>query len=158
MKTIVTMKTDRLISSRYEVSDSEDSTADKILSKNKILRKAQPSRCTEPRRTTSRTQLSSRCKGPLKLVVNHNYHDHLYDPMFSSYGCERAFDENEEESGKHRPSIHRGGVAVPFPVKLHYMLSRMDVEGTNSIISWQPHGRCFLVHKPKEFIEEIMPA
>ena len=107
---------------------------------------------------SSRTQLASRFKGPLKLVVNHNYHDHLYDLTRISYGCDRAFDENEDESVKPRPSIHRGGVAVPFPVKLHYMLSRMDAEGTNSIISWQPHGRCFLVHKPKEFIEEIMPA
>ena len=153
------MATNRVVSSGPEVTDSEDSTTDATLTKYKSLRKATPSIGKEARRMSSRTQLASRFKGPLKLVVNHNYHDHLYDLTRISYGCDdRAFDENEEESVKPRPSIHRGGVAVPFPVKLHYMLSRMDVEGTNSIISWQPHGRCFLVHKPKEFIEEIMPA
>jgi hypothetical protein len=33
------------------------------------------------------------------------------------------------------------------------------VEGTENveIVSWLPHGRAFLVRKPKEFTEVIMP-
>lgn len=62
-------------------------------------------------------------------------------------------------------SISRGGVVTPFPYKLHMMLNAMDVEaargdtdGSNkSIVSWQPHGRAFKVHKPKEFVDRIMP-
>jgi hypothetical protein len=29
--------------------------------------------------------------------------------------------------------------------------------GKNDILTWMPHGRAFLVHKPKEFVEEILP-
>jgi len=48
----------------------------------------------------------------------------------------------------------RGGVATPFPVKLHQLLERKE---HCAIISWQPHGRCFLLRKPKEFLEKVMP-
>jgi hypothetical protein len=51
----------------------------------------------------------------------------------------------------------RGGVVVPFPVKLYNMLKGVEQEGLGHIVSWQPHGRCFMVHQPKEFVEEIMP-
>ena len=50
-----------------------------------------------------------------------------------------------------------GGVTQPFPEKLHEML--LAVEGTDkeSIVSWLPHGRAFIVRKPKEFTDVIMP-
>jgi hypothetical protein len=51
----------------------------------------------------------------------------------------------------------RGGVVVPFPVKLCNMLKGVEQEGLEHIVSWQPHGRCFMVHQPKEFVEDIMP-
>ena len=44
-----------------------------------------------------------------------------------------------------------------FPVKLHYMLSDMEADGLDHIVSWQPHGRCFIVHKPNNFAEKILP-
>jgi hypothetical protein len=51
----------------------------------------------------------------------------------------------------------RGGVNVPFPTKLHVMLTRVEDEGLTDIVGWQPHGRCFIIHKPREFVEQIMP-
>ena len=52
----------------------------------------------------------------------------------------------------------RGGVAVPFPVRLYEMLnSTFDNENLRSIISWQPHGRCFRIHHIQRFTDEIMP-
>jgi len=77
--------------------------------------------------------------------VCHNYHDHSYD----------AFDESitavvEQKRGS------RGGVSVPFPTKLHVMLSSVEAEGQSDIVSWQPHGRCFVLHKPQEFVDTIM--
>jgi len=48
--------------------------------------------------------------------------------------------------------VSRGGVVTPFPWKLHDMLENVDEEGYAHIVSWQPHGRCFAVHKPKEFV------
>ena len=32
----------------------------------------------------------------------------------------------------------------------------MDKTGDKSIVCWQPHGRAFMVHKPKEFVQEVM--
>jgi len=71
------------------------------------------------------------------ITVVHNYHDHSND--------DRA-DYQEEHPA-------RGGVTTPFPLKLQEMLIATQAEGMEDIVSWQPHGRCFIVHKPKEFIE-----
>jgi hypothetical protein len=64
-------------------------------------------------------------------------------------GCESHEDELDK-------SIAKGGVTTPFPWKLHDMLDNMDKEGKHSVVTWQPHGRAFMVHKPKEFVDQIM--
>ena len=51
----------------------------------------------------------------------------------------------------------RGGVLMPFPVKLFDVLERAEEEGYEDIISWQPHGRCFVIHQPKLFVSNVMP-
>lgn len=97
-----------------------------------------------------------------KHYVEHNYHDHARDPFVSN---EQGTDEvanlgdhiDDDENAKKKRGGHRGGVAVPFPEKLHYMLSQMEQNETPDVVNWQPHGRCFIVHKPKEFVEDIMP-
>lgn len=44
-----------------------------------------------------------------------------------------------------------------FPVRLHYMLTDINKEGSQAhIVSWQPHGRCFVVHDKKQFVEKIL--
>ena len=74
--------------------------------------------------------------------VVHNYHDHAFDP-----------DEHDdyEEQGKRR------GMSMSFPTKLHTVLEQVEADGWGHVISWQPHGRCFVIHKPKEFTEFVMP-
>lgn len=47
-----------------------------------------------------------------------------------------------------------GGVTTPFPEKLHEML---DGEIGSDVVSWLPHGRAFIVRKPKEFTQIVMP-
>lgn len=47
-------------------------------------------------------------------------------------------------------------VATHFPTQLHFVLSELEADGMAHIASWQPHGRCFLVHKPKEFLESVL--
>ncbi|KAL3916810.1 MAG: hypothetical protein SGILL_005012 [Bacillariaceae sp.] len=37
------------------------------------------------------------------------------------------------------------------------MLDHMEAKGDDEIVSWQPHGRAFVVRKPKEFVAQIMP-
>lgn len=75
-------------------------------------------------------------------IVQHNYHDH-----------------SEDNSVQHRHKVRksRGGVAIPFPLKLHDMLEKTMAEGYGDIVSWQPHGRSFVVHKPQEFQEIVLP-
>lgn len=48
----------------------------------------------------------------------------------------------------------RGGVINPFPTKLHSILSQDEI---SHIISWQPHGRSFLLHQPEDFLKTVMP-
>ncbi|KAL7464016.1 hypothetical protein ACHAXS_004361 [Conticribra weissflogii] len=75
-------------------------------------------------------------------VVQHHYHDHSTDPTV------------DPSKIKHKA---KGGVITPFPVKLHEMLDRIEADGLAHVVSWQPHGRCFVVHKPKEFVNHVMP-
>jgi hypothetical protein len=43
---------------------------------------------------------------------------------------EEVNDDNKKRSGP------RGGVNVPFPTKLHVMLSRVEAEGLTDIVGW----------------------
>jgi hypothetical protein len=103
---------------------------------------------------SSRTRRSSASKQHVKHYVEHNYHDHLHDTFLA---VDQEADESLAKNHDDHRCGHRGGVAVPFPEKLYYMLSQMDQNEKAHIVNWQPHGRCFVVHKPKEFVEEIMP-
>lgn len=53
----------------------------------------------------------------------------------------------------------RGGVKVPFPLKLFKMLDSIDrcSPELSQFISWQPHGRCFRVHDLQKFREHVLP-
>lgn len=53
-----------------------------------------------------------------------------------------------------RPSRDAEG---KFPCKLHKMLMDVEQEGNTSIVSWHPDGRCFRIHEPEEFVEQILP-
>lgn len=75
--------------------------------------------------------------------VVHNYHDH-------------AADEDENDTSEEEPR-RRGGVTISFPKRLHSVLEQVERDGWSDVISWQQHGRCFLIHKPKEFQELVMP-
>ena len=122
--------------------EEEETTAEGVSSRRKASRVA----------TRRRERAASLCHSPAKRVlVDHTYVDHLEDlapvrPVM-----------NMIQGGKRAQRGPRGGVTVAFPEKLHHMLHSMDEEGLGHIVSWQPHGRCFLVHEKKEFIENIMP-
>jgi hypothetical protein len=75
------------------------------------------------------------------ITVQHDYHDHIHD--------------SRTEYVEEHPT--RGGVTTPFPLRLHDMLENVEADGNEHIVSWQPHGRCFVVHKPKEFVE-LLPS
>ena len=93
-----------------------------------------------------------------RTVVDHTYRDHYHDPTVANVsngsrgatggGCGTTM------TGKKGP---RGGVAVAFPERLHEMLLVVEEEGLGAIVSWMPHGRCFLVREKAVFVESIMP-
>jgi hypothetical protein len=83
-------------------------------------------------------------------TVAHNYHDH---------STEEKVDDNKivEDKPATEGQSESNRVEQNFPVKLHYMLSELESDGMEDIIAWQPHGRCFVVHRQNDFVEKILP-
>lgn len=82
----------------------------------------------QPSRSRRATKARASDRAEMRHVVVHNYHDHSMDrPMLVQ-------EEHETESMKR--SGPRGGVNVPFPMKLHIMLSRVETEGYTDIVGW----------------------
>ena len=100
--------------------------------------KQRPKRRRKPQKPGKTAKMNDR------HFVQHDYHDHLND----------RDEEIETEEEHHR---RRGGVAVAFPMKLHAVLDQVEADGLSHVVSWQPHGRCFVIHDPKEFVEHVMP-
>lgn len=97
----------------------------------------------KPRRKRKPQKPGKTAKMNDRHFVHHDYHDHALDRDV----------EAEQTTGKRR----RGGVSVAFPMKLHAMLDQIEEDGLAHVISWQPHGRCFVVHNPKRFVDEVLP-
>lgn len=98
--------------------------------------------------TSSRRKKQGRKVRKERHVIQHDYHDHAFDPV--------DFDEYILDQDPSSALKKKGGVGVPFPLKLHELLERAEEEGLNDIVSWQPHGRAFIVHQPKTFVTGIM--
>ena len=103
---------------------------------------AKPAEKPRPKRRRKPQKPGKTAKMNDRHFVVHNYHDH-------ANGSYEEFDEEE-----HR---RRGGVAVAFPLKLHAVLDQVEADGLGHIVSWQPHGRCFVIHQPKVFVASVMP-
>ncbi|GFH43720.1 hypothetical protein CTEN210_00193 [Chaetoceros tenuissimus] len=74
------------------------------------------------------------------------------DHPYRDYSGQKVADEEKNICTK-------GGVKVPFPVKLYNMLEHIDLHEPElaNIVSWQPHGRAFVAHDPKRFEKEVLP-
>ncbi|KAL7572586.1 hypothetical protein ACA910_000402 [Epithemia clementina (nom. ined.)] len=85
--------------------------------------------------------------------VQHNYHDHMHDKP-------PAYLYDEEVLGNGHcftvSSTGLGGAGLSFTIKLHEMLNTVEREESKHIVSWQPHGRCFVIHKIEMF-KELLP-
>jgi len=77
------------------------------------------------------------------ILAKHNYHDHSNDPAPKDADTYLA------------SSLTSSSVA--FPLKVYECLSHVEEEGVSDILSWQPHGRAFIVHKPEEFRDLVLP-
>jgi hypothetical protein len=63
---------------------------------------------------------------------------------------------NSDDSDSEGQSVARGGVVTPFPWKVHDMLEKAEIDGIEGIVCWVAHGRSFMVHRPQEFVDQIM--
>jgi len=95
------------------------------------------------------TSLEAKSRSMKKESLKKNYRD-------LSNETEDSF---RRANHRYSSSISKGGVIAPFPYKLFDLLEHIDtVEPELShIISWLPHGRSFLVHKPNEFMKLVLP-
>jgi hypothetical protein len=79
-------------------------------------------------------------KRPPRQFVVHDYHDHAQeevqsDPITSNrIGCSNAL----------------------FPMKLHQIFDFIEKGGLTHIASWAPHGRCFFIVRPNDFVDIVL--
>jgi hypothetical protein len=126
--------------------------------------KPRPKRRRKPQKPGKTAKMNDR------HFVVHNYHDHSNDvddetddhPQ-DQYYCHDDHHNHfhhsysDESHGGCSSGSRRGGSNVPFPIKLHAVLEQVERDGYAHVVSWSPHGRCFVIHKPKQFTEEVMP-
>jgi hypothetical protein len=85
--------------------------------------------------------------------VVHNYHDYANE----AEKAEESMGDLQQHTEEHTQSSSTNRGEQNFPVKLHYMLNELEKDGMDDIVSWQPHGRSFLVHKQMQFVEKVLP-
>lgn len=83
----------------------------------------------QPSRSRRATKAKAIERAELRHVVVHDYHDHSMVRPTSLHSV-------EEDDHDHKRSGPRGGVNVPFPTKLHIMLSKVEAEGLTDIVGW----------------------
>lgn len=102
-----------------------------------------------PRRRRKPQKPGKTAKNHERHFVVHNYHDHAFDAVV---------EESEQYDADHMDNQRkRGGVTIAFPLKLHAVLDQVERDGLAHVISWRPHGRCFVIHNPQEFVDHVMP-
>ena len=130
---------------------AEEKTDNEVESRSSTTRKrctATPSKssATEPSRKKQKGKNRSRpsltTKGFKRHFANHDYYD--YARVKPS--------QFELDSLK----TSRGGVHNPFPVVLHNMMEEAAEKEFSGIVSWQTHGRAFLISDPKIFVAKVM--
>lgn len=75
--------------------------------------------------------------------VKHDYEDRCQETEAYSLGDARR---HQNQGDCHN-----------FPITLHFMLSDVERGGFSDVVSWQPHGRCFVIHEAKVFVLQILP-
>jgi hypothetical protein len=129
--------------------------------KNNVDRECNDERSSERSNTllTDTDMYHPRERAGRRLVVVHNYHDHLNDPFLSHPQRERR-QTRQLDSGLAPPlkPVAIGGTSYEhliFPEKLHDMLYQLEKEGLQHIACRKPHGRCFIVGNKKEFVDNV---
>lgn len=87
-----------------------------------------------------------RKRGKPEFKIKHNYHDN----------SGMTFDGYMHSHPGHKPAREFKD-HMSFPRALHAMLDFVAESGQADIVSWNPHGRAFTIHKPEEFTNLLIP-
>ena len=101
---------------------------------------------TPPPSTNKNRKPGLTAKGDQRQYVRHSYQDRSSDTV-------RELTTSDENTLRLYQEDSVGG---PFPLKLQIVLKVTEKLGQQHIISWLPHGRSFMIHRPREFEAEIM--
>jgi hypothetical protein len=106
----------------------------------------------------SSTALTSDGKAAQRFVrpnstVQHNYSDRasIHTPIFTSESTNSSLIGTRARLGS--TSQFNQKSSVRFPDKLHAVLEQTENDGLADIISWQPHGRCFVLRQPDKLAQ-----
>jgi HSF-type DNA-binding len=80
--------------------------------------------------------------------IDEHTHQHAPVQISSSYHDHSSSPTAPDSISEYRPFPR-------FPEKLYGLLARAGEEGYSHIISWQPHGRCFIVHNRRAFTSQL---
>ncbi|KAG7342513.1 HSF-type DNA-binding protein [Nitzschia inconspicua] len=87
-------------------------------------------------------------------------------PMPSTYLTNLVLPRKEKKTKQARkpwnsaplsPTTIASSLEAPFAVRVHRMLTAVSELGLEDIVSWNPDGRTFRVHKPSEFERWVLP-
>uniref|UniRef100_A0A7S3QB67 HSF-type DNA-binding domain-containing protein n=1 Tax=Chaetoceros debilis TaxID=122233 RepID=A0A7S3QB67_9STRA len=101
--------------------------------------------------------------GKVRQFVKHTYVDRSNEYNAEKY---EADDEKEMEiycsaylpklNGDQKKSSAQVVKRKAFPLKLQYMLTLVEEQGMQRIVSWLPHGRGFIIRDAEKFSLEVM--
>jgi hypothetical protein len=115
---------------------------------------ADPAAQTKPQAESSTTkQTGQRYVRPFTSV------QHIYCDRASVFPTMLAYNGPDVEEGTANYvnlATQGKNTNVRFPDKLHDVLERLEYDGLADVMSWQPHGRCFVIRKP-EMLTNLLP-
>ena len=78
------------------------------------------------------------------------------EDYFKDYAMKAANEDGSSEGNLADSDDGKAG-NESFPHKLYRMLFEADKDGLGHIVSFLPSGRGFTIHRPKDFVSEVMP-
>lgn len=107
----------------------------------------------------------------LSLLAAHLSNTNKPSPLVSKYPVPNSVSslstarQSSNSTKKYRKSAEKpkrrpkktSASAISFPTKLFKLLESASDEGFEDVISFLPHGKGFMIHKPERFSEEILP-
>lgn len=128
-----------------------------------------PSSATQKKQKLSRSSESSKeDKATIsnKKTKSNQEQEQQTSPTLTTKGFQRHYAEHDyHDYAQVKPTqldlqsikASRGGVHNPFPSVLHNMMEQAEAQDFSGVVSWQPHGRAFLIHDPKAFVQRVLP-